>query len=363
MRPACAPLAAVELQSGDLMPPIGFGTCCRPSASGSELVASTLAFLQQGGRLIDTAQMYGNHREIAEAIRASRVDRSELWLTSKVNTRVVKSRGAALRSINTSLGELDLPFINLMLVHSSWGLTSQQLLDVWRALIQARDEGMVRNIGVSNLVRHQIEQLEQESGVRPAVNEIEFHPWVPNSTFQLVEWCTSRGIAVTAYGSLGGSANSLGSSSEVSSLAKRHNVSNAQVLLRWSLQQGVAVIPGASSTEHIIENLHLPRFCLSQAESDGLIRSPMPRSFTRWYNLESEWGPLTRAWQYMTFSSIVLDISIVAALAVCVMLAIRHRKHKQLQRADPLAMQDANFTSEDPAELELTSRPGASSEE
>lgn len=118
---------------------------------------------------------------------------------------------------------------------------------------------------MSNYNRDQIEQLESATGVLPAVNQMEYHPWVPIETRKLFRWCRSRGIAVTVYGSLGGSQNKA-RGNVISMIAERHKVSNAQVLLRWALDQGAAVIPGATSQAHIRENLFIPDFHLDEAD-------------------------------------------------------------------------------------------------
>lgn len=158
------------------MPAVGLGTCCRPASNGPPLIASALAFLRSGGRLIDTAQMYGNEAALGEAIVESGLDRSELWITSKVNHLLIHSRAAAIASISQSVHVLRTSYVDLMLIHGSWRLSSAQLCGVWSGLIDAQLAGQVRNIGVSNLLRNQIELLEQQTSVLPAVNEIEFHP-------------------------------------------------------------------------------------------------------------------------------------------------------------------------------------------
>jgi len=340
--------APIAITGGDEMPAVGFGTCCRASAKGSALITSTKAYLAQGGRLIDTAQMYENHRDLAVAIRESRVNRSDLWVTSKVNTRMIHSRLSTEHSIDASLRELGVQYVDAMLIHGTWGIGINQLVEVWRGLIDAQAAGKVRHLGVSNFVSSQIEHIEHETGVRPAVHQLEFHPWVPNSTFQLVRWCQAKGIAVTAYGSLGGSASSLSDSAVVAELAERHNVSSAQVLLRWALQQNVAVIPGATSDRHIRENLHLPPFVLAPAEMERIVQSSRPSSFTRWYNLEEEWGPISRMWERMYSAGALSIVALLAVLACCVLCCVK--RNFQYLRGD-----DEQLRHEFAASVELAS--------
>ena len=290
--------AAITLADGTQMPAIGYGTCCRPSANGPPLVRSTTEYLAQGGRLIDTAQMYGNEAALSMAIRESRLPRSELWITNKINTGPwsgdgpINTRAGTLASVEKSLSLLRTDYVDLMLIHGTWVLSEAQQLEVWRGLIDAKTKGYVKRIGVSNFVRSEIETLEKATGVRPCINQLEYHPWVPKETTDLVRWCQKEGIAVTAYGSLGGSGNKAGElgpamSANVGKVAEVHGCSNAQVLLRWALNKGVAVIPGATSAEHIRDNLNVPPFELTRSDEQLLARA-RPQTFRRWRNLSEE---------------------------------------------------------------------------
>ena len=161
---------------------------------------------------------------------------------------------------------------------------------MWRALIDAQRAGRIRVIGVSNYDQQQIAQLESATGVRPALNEIEFHPWVPLSTFALVDWCQRRDIGIIAYGSLGSkSTDKTRLKGQISELAVSVNASSAQLLLRWALDRGIAVIPGATSAGHIRDNLLAGSFTLS-ADQRAQLRQlqssvKQPRGFRRWLNL------------------------------------------------------------------------------
>ena len=275
------------------MSAIGFGTCCRKSATGPPLIASTKQYLAQGGRMIDTAQLYRNHVDLRVAIEESGVPREQIWILSKLNTRpdkdAIKSYADAERAINDTLRELGLEYIDALLIHGAWKNTASQREEVWRALIDAQRASRVRAIGVSNYDREQIKLLEAGTRVRPAINELEYHPWVPNSTHELVEWCKAQDIAVVAYGSLGSAKlkkNRMRGS--VPAIAAAANATSAQVLLRWALEVGVAVIPGATSAQHIRENLAAGGFHLTTDLRQQLLRlrgSARPGSFRRWLNL------------------------------------------------------------------------------
>jgi len=283
-QPAALPVSG----SPKPMPAVGYGTCCRATARGPPLIESTLAFLANGGRLIDTAQLYGNHRELGVAIRQSGVPREELWVTSKLKVRSLSTEADVMNAVDKSLDELGLSYLDLMLLHGGdgWGIGSDRDEALWRGLIGAQRAGKVRSIGVSNHNRQEIERLAATTGVMPAVNQLEFHPWVPPETRELVRWCQGRGIAVTAYGSLGGSANGA-RGDVVAGIAKQYGVTNAQVLLRWALDQGVAVIPGATSEAHIREDLNLSGFSLNADDAKRLEAAVAPEDFTRWHNCKS----------------------------------------------------------------------------
>lgn len=270
------------------MPALGFGTCCRNSSTGPALINSTKIYLRLGGRHIDTAQMYGNHRDIKIAIAESQIPRDALWVTSKVNTNgVVTDRVGAIKAVHDSLEELGMKYLDLMLIHGAWDNDQHQRAAVWRGLIAAKKAGVVRNIGVSNYNREQIEQLEKDTGVRPAVNQIEYHPWVPNATKALYWWCKSKDIAVTAYGSLGGNTNRAANNAVLTNVASKHAASNAQVLLHWALDQGAAVIPGATSEEHIRENLFMKDFHLDADDLSTIDKAEKPETFRRWKSCKS----------------------------------------------------------------------------
>ncbi|CAE7628471.1 unnamed protein product [Symbiodinium sp. CCMP2456] len=270
------------------MPAVGYGTCCRESTQGQPLITSTKAYLAAGGRLIDTAQGYGNHLDIGEAIRQSAVPRDDLWVTSKVRVRACNTAADVVRAVNKSLEQLGLEYLDLMLLHGGdgWGIGPERDEALWRGLIETQQTGKVRSIGVSNHNREEIDRLISSTGVAPAVNQLEFHPWVPAETRDLVRWCQGKGIAVTAYGSLGGSQNKARGEA-ATKIAEKYGKTSAQVLLRWALDQGVAVIPGASSEQHIREDLDLTGFELTSEDAKLLESVEAPTNFTRWHNCKS----------------------------------------------------------------------------
>jgi 2,5-diketo-D-gluconate reductase A len=284
------------------MPMIGFGTANRRSAKGPALIASLKDFLELGGRLVDTAQMYRNYAEIGIAL-SSLSDasiRESAWVVSKVNTNrhmkgFVNTAEGAQGAVIECLNKTGLKVLDVMLIHLPWENSAEERAAVWRGLIEAQRTGRVRHIGVSNYNREQIEQLVAATGVWPSVNELEYHPWVQPQAHELVTWCQQHQIVVVAYGSLGGSKNRGQRSATVLAVAKRHGVTNAHVLLRWALQRGVVVIPGATSRKHISDNLALQRVSplslrLGDEEMRAIETSGKPTRFKVWKGLCTEGG-------------------------------------------------------------------------
>lgn len=286
------PAIRIEGSAKD-MPAVGFGTCCRRNVKGPPIIKAAKAYLASGGRLIDTAQLYENHVDLKVAIRESGVPRNDLWVSSKVlvcgdGRFCATTREATKKAVDKTNEELGLEYTDLMLLHGAegWGVSPEVDVDLWRGLIDAKSAGKVRNIGVSNHNKDEIQRLIDATGVKPAVNQIEFHPWVPDETKELVRWCQSKGIAVTAYGSLGGEGNK-GKGQVIEDIANRRGATNSQVLLRWALDQGVAVIPGSNNEDHIKDNLQLLKVKLDAEDEKALESAAKPDRFRRWHSCKS----------------------------------------------------------------------------
>lgn len=270
------------------MPLMGFGTCCRDSAKGLPLKKSIAAYLKHGGRLIDTAIMYENHKDVGDALetafQSGQIVRENLWVTSKIHPDQASTEVDAISMVEKSLQDLKLDHVDLFLIHSP----GPNSLAIWRALIKAKAEGKTKAIGVSNFSPEEIQELEAAGLERPSVNQIQFHPWVDadapqgpwglwgkgQSTFANVAWCQSHGVAITAFGSLGSNYHKGLEDKKVQELALKYSKTPAQVLLSWALRQGVAVVPGATSEEHIAQNLQAGSVKLDDEEASTHYFSP-----------------------------------------------------------------------------------------
>jgi len=294
--------------SGTEMPQNGLGMCCRPTAYDDVLVYRTvLWYLLLGGRHIDGAHLYLNHRAIgkgiAEALRRG-VKRSEIFVTTKISpTQYGYDSAAAL--VPHYLEELGLEYIDLLLMHfpsvpsfvtspcKKEGKNAMECRqETWTALSEARNVGLVHNVGVSNFGVSHLQELEGVAGGAPiANNQIEFNPFVPESVRETVEYCANKNISITAYSPLGGFMNqgkAFVDETMATISANNDNRRISQLMLRWAIQRGCAVIPGTGNPDHMKDNLAVSSFKLSNTDMetiDGLhdIAKEKGYSFTSHY--------------------------------------------------------------------------------
>lgn len=267
-----ADVPTIRLRSGLEMPAVGYGTCCRSSARGEAIYKSTKFFLQRGGRLIDTAMSYRNHAEIGRAVRDSNIPRKEIWITSKIAPGKVKSYDECLLAADEILKELDVDYVDMLLIHTP-KLGKDPTIELWKCLIEVKRLGQAKVIGVSNFNQKEIEDIaDATGGEMPEANEIQQHPWSTELWKQLARWQNENNIATIAYTSLGGSRFHRNESGNkdwppmVTALAKKYGATEAQILLKWALRRGIAVIPGSGSETHIKENLQLPEMHMTETE-------------------------------------------------------------------------------------------------
>ncbi|HEV2520587.1 MAG TPA: aldo/keto reductase [Thermoplasmata archaeon] len=252
--------STVPIGPGVSMPILGLGVWQIPDGRPTE--DAVLGALRAGYRLIDTAALYGNERSVGAAMRASGLPREELFVTTKL-WNDDQGYPAALAAFERSRSALDVAYVDLYLVH--WPVRAQRE-ESWRALVELHDQGKARAIGVSNFTIEHLESLAQRSGVIPAVDQVEFSPFLFQS--ELLEYCRRRGIQVEAYSPL-----VRGRRLEhpvLAGIASAHRKSPAQVVLRWDLQHGVVPIPKSRRIERIRENADLFDFELGPSEMTTL---------------------------------------------------------------------------------------------
>ena len=241
----------LTLQKGVQMPLVGFGTFM---LSGETCVKAVAEAIQSGYRMIDTAEAYGNEKEVGAGIRASGIDRRELFLVTKVN---FKSYEHAEQTVMQSLENLGTDYLDLLLLH--WPFANYY--GAWRALEKLYEAGKVRAIGVSNFEPDQLLDLIAYNKVAPAVDQIETNLYCQRSAER--GWMDKKQVVHMAYAPLGqGNRNEMFREPAVLALAEQYGKTPAQVLLRFLTQKGIAVIPRSTQPEHIRENFALFDFKL-----------------------------------------------------------------------------------------------------
>ena len=250
-----APL--VQMNDGRSIPVIGFGVWQVPD---DVVVDATLTALEAGYRHIDTACVYENERGVGEALRRSGLDREDIFVTTKVwNTD--QGYDQTLRAFDTSVGLLGIDEVDLYLVH--WPTPARDLyLETWQALIRLREEGRARSIGVSNFHESHLRRIIDETGVIPAMNQIELHPWLPQTHLRDID--ARLGIKTEAWSPLG--SGQLIDDPVIGEVAAKHGKSSAQVMVRWSLQLGNIVLPKSVTASRIRQNIDVFDFELDDAD-------------------------------------------------------------------------------------------------
>jgi len=303
-----------DLPGGDRMPGNGIGMCCRPSAYDPESVRRTvLWYLMQGGRHIDTASIYMNHEAIGLGMKdaiARGVPRSEIFLTTKVFSDNF-GYNESIERVQRMPKELGVDYIDLVLMHVPVPLSVKPLAkfyfskltgtggtiklgsepsivelrkQTWRGLSTLREQGLIRNLGVSNFNVEQMQEIQGLNLAPIATNQMQYHPWAPEWQRKIAAYCQENKIVVTGYFSLGGydQKEQAMEVAVLNDIAKAHGRRPAQILLRWSLQKGVAIIPGTGNHKHMKDNLDTYEFKLSDddmAKLDGMSSLPLAESF------------------------------------------------------------------------------------
>jgi diketogulonate reductase-like aldo/keto reductase len=245
------------LNNGLPMPLLGFGVW--QINGDAETERAVRLAIDAGYRSIDTATIYGNERGVGQAIRASGVPRDQLFVTTKVWNDDIR-RGTVARAFDQSISRLGLDYIDLYLVH--WAIPGK-IPSTWRAMEKLLPSGRVKAIGVSNHLRPHLDELLPAAEIVPAVNQIEFHPYLQSGA--LVEHCRTKKIQVEAWSPLM-KAGALLKDATLLKISQAHHKTVAQIVLRWEVQRGIVTIPKSIHRERIIENAALFDFTLTDAE-------------------------------------------------------------------------------------------------
>jgi 2,5-diketo-D-gluconate reductase A len=267
----------VKLNNGVDIPQLGFGVF---QINAEDTRAATLEALKVGYRHIDTAEMYGNEREVAEGIRDSGVARADVFVTSKLNNGF-HAHNDALAAFDRSLEVMKFDYLDLFLIH--WPLPAVgDFVETWKALEEISRSGRVRAIGVSNFQAHHIERLAAETTVMPAVNQIEIHPYFTQDDLRAFD--TAHGIATEAWSPI--AQGQVLDDPTIVPIAERLSRTPAQVTLRWHIQRGEIVFPKSTTPKRIAENFALFDFELTDEDMAAITalhrngrRGPNPDEF------------------------------------------------------------------------------------
>ena len=259
-------IPTLELNDGHTIPQLGYGVFLVPADDAERAVTEAL---EAGYRHIDTAAIYRNEEGVGAAIAKSGIPRDELFITTKLwNDR--HDGDEPDRAIDESLEKLGLDAVDLYLVH--WPTpANDNYVHAWQKMIGIRERGLARSIGVSNHLVPHLERLVAETGVTPAVNQIELHPAYQQR--EITEWAAEHGMRIESWGPLGQGKYDLFGAEPVASAAAATGRTPAQVVLRWHLQKGFIVFPKSVHAERMRENLDVFDFELDDAQMtaiDGL---------------------------------------------------------------------------------------------
>lgn len=248
-------IPTVTLNNGVEMPMLGVGTFTLKEKAAEQVCHA----IKTGFRLVDCAQGYQNEAEVWQGIVESGIDRKEVFITSKVSTDAMRE-GRVRESIDRSIEALGGTYIDLMLIH--WPVAGK-VEETWKILEEYADAGKIRAIGVSNFNPHHLDELLSYARIKPAVNQIELHPYMTQQ--EVVGQTFARDIQVEGWAPLGQGGPVL-KDEIIGRIAQRHGKSIAQVILRWNIQRGIIAIPRCDNPVYTAENIDIFDFELSPAE-------------------------------------------------------------------------------------------------
>jgi len=252
-------IKTMNLNDGSTFPAIAFGTV---NVKGAQGVYDVLNAIEAGYRLIDTSTNYNNEGMVGEAVKRTTIPREELTISSKL-PGAAHAYDEAILMIQESLYRIGIDYFDKYLIH--WPLPKQdQYVQAWQALIDAQKFGLIKTIGVSNFLPEHLDRIIDETGVTPATNQIERHPYFNNKA--LIEANKKRGIVTEAWSPLGRKINDVLENETIHAIAKKYKRSSAQIIGRWNMQNDVLHVVKASTPKHQKENLNIFDFELSEED-------------------------------------------------------------------------------------------------
>jgi 2,5-diketo-D-gluconate reductase A len=258
MARSMASVPTVTLNNGVEIPQLGFGTYQIEPENTREAVRTAL---EVGYRHIDTAEMYGNEKEVGEGFRDSGLDRGDVFITSKLNNGF-HAHDDALRAMDQTLADLQVEQLDLFLVHWPLPGIDVDFVETWKAMEQIYRDGKARAIGVSNFQTNHLNRLRDQTDITPAVNQIEVHPYLTQD--ELRAFNAERGIATEAWSPI--AQGKVLDDAEIVRVAERHGKTPAQVTLRWAIQRGDIVFPKSVTRSRVEENFALFDFELTDED-------------------------------------------------------------------------------------------------
>jgi 2,5-diketo-D-gluconate reductase A len=253
-----ATVPTIALNNGVEIPQLGFGVFQIKPEETAQAVSTALEI---GYRHIDTAEMYGNEKGVGEAVRASGIDRGDIFVTSKLNNGFHR-RDDALRAFDQTLADLDIGYVDLFLVHWPLPTIDVDYVETWKAMEEIYAGGKARAIGVSNFNPHHLRRLFGETEVRPAVNQIEVHPYLAQDDVRAFD--ADHEIVTEAWSPI--AKGKVLDDPAIVQIAENVGRTPAQVVLRWHVQRGDVVFPKSVTPERIQQNFDIFDFELSEGD-------------------------------------------------------------------------------------------------
>ena len=254
---------SLNLNDGRTIPQLGLGTYPLDDAQVADVIVTAA---ELGYRHFDTAMRYENEKGVGAGVRATGLDRSEVFVTTKLDGEF-QGDDRAIAGLEASLERLGLDYVDLLLIH--WPLPKRdEYVSTWRTFIELRDRGLTKSIGVSNFTPRHLDRLVDETGVVPAVNQIQLSPVITREAFR--EANTRHGIVTESWSPLGGDGAEVLASPIVQELAARHDRTPGQIVLRWHVQNGLVAIPKSGNAGRLAENMAIFDFELVDADLELL---------------------------------------------------------------------------------------------